>query len=74
MPIFAILAITIGIEDDETAEYDEVLVVYLLDPEGGSLIDVARAQVAIVIQANDNVAGIFGFASSSYIAKEGRMV
>lgn len=65
--------ITIGIQDDEVPEYDEVLVVQLMDPLGGAVLG-SQNIVNVVILANDYVAGVVGLASSSYIAKEGRIM
>jgi len=70
LPKCSFLVITIGIQDDNLPEHDETLVVQLMQPEGGVLLD-ARNKVNVVILANDYVAGVVGFTSSSYIAKEG---
>jgi len=65
--------ITIGISDDPTPELNEVFVVELIDPQGGALL-ADDSQVTVVILANDDVAGVFGFTSSSYITSEGESV
>lgn len=48
-----------------------MLVIQLTNPQGGALIGPSK-HVNIIISANDHVAGILGFQTSSYIAEEGR--
>lgn len=64
----------IVITDDAVPEDDESLMIGLVNPEGGSRILPSSDTVTVVIQANDNVAGIVGFhpASRSVVAREGR--
>lgn len=67
-----IAVITIGIKDDLTPELNELVVVQLTNPKSGALLDPLSSSVNVVIVANDNVGGVLGFTSSSFIAKEGK--
>uniref|UniRef100_UPI003AAD5B8E adhesion G-protein coupled receptor V1 n=1 Tax=Centroberyx gerrardi TaxID=166262 RepID=UPI003AAD5B8E len=65
--------VEIVIRDDSEPEDSESLMIGLVKTEGGSRILPSSDTVAIVILANDNVAGIVGFhpAARSVIAREG---
>ena len=63
--------INIGIKDDQTPEIDEVVLIELYNPTGGSELGL-NSQVNIRILANDYVAGILKLATLSYIVKEGK--
>ncbi len=69
-PYLVVTAITVGIEDDELPEDDELIVVQLRQPEGGAEIG-PDSQVTILVMANDNVAGLLGFQDTSYLVQEG---
>lgn len=70
---FSFLAVvTVTILDDNLPENDESFIIQLTDPRGGATVS-AYDHIAIIILANDNVAGIFGFNTTSVLAKEGRL-
>ena len=70
--IFLSLGITIGIEDDDIPEDDEVIIVQLSEPQGGAVLAKVH-KVQIKIQANDHVAGVLSFKQPTHLVKEGKI-
>ncbi|XP_039203978.1 adhesion G-protein coupled receptor V1 isoform X8 [Crotalus tigris] len=68
--------VTLTILDDSDPEDDESIQITLTHTEGGSRILLSSATVTVVILANDNVAGILSFQTSSrsVIAHEGELL
>ncbi|KAK9408413.1 G-protein coupled receptor 98 [Crotalus adamanteus] len=68
--------VTLTILDDSDPEDDESIQITLTHTEGGSRILLSSATVTMVILANDNVAGILSFQTSSrsVIAHEGELL
>ena len=63
---------TIGIEDDKVPEIDELILVELIDPQGGAAIG-QFDHVTVTVKANDHVAGVISFSKTSYLVREGRL-
>ncbi|XP_061478182.1 adhesion G-protein coupled receptor V1 isoform X3 [Rhineura floridana] len=68
--------ITLTILDDSEPEDDESIIISLVHTEGGSRILPSSDTVTVVILANDNVAGIISFQTSSrsVIGHEGELL
>lgn len=61
--------ITVFVNSDDIPEADEFIAVSLFSPTGGAVVtNGIGSSVEIMIQANDNAAGIFGFAEESRAA------
>ncbi|XP_077792347.1 adhesion G-protein coupled receptor V1 isoform X2 [Podarcis muralis] len=68
--------ITLTILDDSEPEDDESIIISLIHTDGGSRIQPSSDTVTVVILANDNVAGIISFQTSSrsVIGHEGELL
>uniref|UniRef100_A0A1I8J347 Cadherin domain-containing protein n=1 Tax=Macrostomum lignano TaxID=282301 RepID=A0A1I8J347_9PLAT len=65
---------TIAILDDNIPELFESVVLDLNNPTGGAAIDPEKQTVSVIIEANDLVAGMIGFAQNTLLVDKGQRV
>ena len=62
--------VTVTILEDTLPEDDESFTVQLVNPGGGASVG-SDDHITVIILANDNVAGVLGFNTTSILAQEG---
>ena len=63
--------VTVTILDDVIPEAEERFTIRLTDPTGGANLG-TNSYIHVLIMANDYVAGVLGFNTTSILAREGK--